>query len=237
VPEKGFFSGTSAVLTSETGHARDRPNSHFVLSNSRGDDLDPIDPGPPTLPVHRPCSKPRCRRSARAGGRYCRPCSTEASARWYRANRAEILARRLGRRDERDEEQRARDSARAYVAVYARRGKLARARCVVCDDPNVQPSWRNPKLPLEVSWICREHARDQRETAASTARDVAALKVEYAELRDAIALLPRPVQRQLHEEAMRGLLVRKAGDLMYVWNLRRALQRLNSSSSSDVFFQ
>lgn len=209
---------------------------HCVLSESSRDDLDPIDPGPSTLPMHRPCSKPRCRRSARAGGRYCRPCSTEASARWYRANRAEILARRLGRRDERDEEQRARDSARAYVAVYARRGKLARARCVVCDDPNVQPSWRNPKLPLEVSWICREHARDQRETAASTARDVAALKVEYAELRDAIALLPQPVQRQLHEEAMRGILVRKAGDLMYVWNLRRALQRLNSSSSSDGFF-
>jgi len=88
-----------------------------------------------------------------------------------------------------------------------------------------------------VSWICREHARDQRETAASIARDVAALKVEYAELRDAIALLPQLAQRQLHEEAMRGLLVRKAGDLMYVWNLRRALQRLNSSSSSDGFFQ
>lgn len=63
------------------------------------------------------------------------------------------------------------------------------------------------------------------------------MKAEYAELQAEIALLPQAVQSQLHDQAMRGLLVRKAGDLMYWWNLRRAFQALNYASSSDGFFQ
>ncbi len=208
-----------------------------MLRDARHDGLDDLDPPSAPLPLRRPCSKSGCRGTARPGGRYCRPCATEASARWYEAKREGILARRHGRRDERNEEQRARDSARAYVAVYERRGKLERARCSVCNDPNVQPTWRNPKLPLVVRWLCREHARDERETAASTARDRAAIKAEYAELQAAIALLPQAVRSQLHDQAMRGLLVRKVGDLMYWWNLRRAFQALNYASSSDGFFQ
>lgn len=207
-----------------------------MLKSAPRDDLDPLElPAP--LPLRRPCSKPRCRRTARPGGRYCRPCASEASARWYHAKRDEILARRLGRRDERDDDRRARDSARAYVAVYERRGKLARGRCVVCNDPEVQPTWRDPKVPLAVRWLCREHARDERDAATSAAASVASLKAEYAELQAAIALLPQAVQRQLHEQALRGILVRKVGDIMYWWNLRRAFEALNSRSSSDGFFQ
>ncbi len=205
-----------------------------VRKSAQLDELDEL-PALQSLPLVRLCGKRGCRRQARPGGRYCRPCATEAGRRWRHSHASELAARERARSW--SDEQRLLRRARAYVDVYLRRGKLARGRCQVCNDPNVQPSWTNPKLPLDVSWLCREHARGQRETAASIARNVAALKAEYGELRDAIALLPQPTQRQLHEEAMRGILVRKAGDLMYAWNLRRAFQRLTSSSSSDGFFQ
>ena len=213
--------------------------SRFVFRSAGSDDLDPLDPLPPPAPLQlrRPCAKTRCRQTARPGGRYCRRCATEASARWYRAHQAEILARRCGHRDERGDEDRARDSARSYVAVYLRRGKLERRPCEVCKDPNVQPTWRDPRHPLEVRWLCREHARDQREAADAHAREVTALRTQFGELTAAIALLPPGVQRELHDQAMRGILVRRVGDLMYYWNLRRAFTAHESASSSDGFFQ
>jgi hypothetical protein len=202
------------------------------------DELDDL-PAPRPVPLRRPCGKRSgsisCRRNARPGGRYCRPCATDAVRRWRERHRAELTAREADRTW--TDEQRLLRRARAYVAVYVRRRKLTRGRCTVCNDPEVRPTWPDPKKPLQIRWLCREHAQDERDTAASIAAHNAALLDEYAELRAAIGRLAPAIQLELHECALRGLGVKKPGDFFYWWNLRRVFQALDHRSSSDGFFQ
>lgn len=197
------------------------------------DELDELPP-PRPLPLRRRCSKRGCRGTARPGGRYCRPCATAATQAWRDRHRAQLTERERARNW--SDEQRAVRAARAYVAVYVRRGKLAKGRCAVCNDPDVQPTWRDPKRPLEMEWFCPQHAVERREAADAGARETAALRALNEEVKAALALLPPEVQRGLHEQAMRGLLVRRAGDMMYWWNLRRALQAYEIRTSGDGFF-
>ena len=196
------------------------------------DELDDT-PMPRLLPLRRRCSKRGCSGSARAGGRYCRRCATAATRVWRDRHRAQLAERERARIW--SDEQRSVRAARAYVAVYIRRGKIAKGRCEVCNDPEVQPTWKDPSCPLEIRWFCREHAVERREAAEAGAREAAALRSVNGEVRAAIALLPQEVQRELHERAMEGLLVRKVGDLMYWWNLRRALQTYESRASGGEF--
>ena len=197
------------------------------------DELDELPP-PRSLPLRRCCSKRGCRGTARPGGRYCRPCATIATRAWRDRHRARLTERERARNW--SDEQRAVRAARAYVAVYVRRGKLAKGRCAVCNDPDVQPTWRDPKRPLEMEWFCPPHAVERREAADAGAREAAALRAVNEEVKAALALLPPEVQRELHEQATRGLLVRRAGDMMYWWNLRRALQAYEIRTSGDGFF-
>jgi hypothetical protein len=202
----------------------------------RPSEIDELDETPPPrlLPLRRRCSKRGCTVSARPGGRYCRPCATAATRAWRDRYRAQLAERERARIW--SDEQRSVRAARAYIAVYLRRGKIAKGRCAVCNDTEVQPTWRDPKCPLEIQWFCREHAVERREAAEASAREVAALRSVNDEIKAAIALLTPEVQRELHERAMGGLLVRKPGDLMYWWNLRRALQAYEYRASGDRFF-
>ena len=197
------------------------------------DELDEL-PSPRALPLRRRCSKRGCRGTARPGGRYCRPCATAATRAWRDRHRTRLAERERAR--DWSHEQRAVRAARAYVSVYVRRGKLAKGRCAVCSDPDVQPTWRDPKRPLEIEWFCLQHALERREAADAAARETAALKAINEEAKAAFALLPLEIQRELHEQAMRGLLVRRAGDMMYWWNLRRVLQAYEVRASGDGFF-
>jgi hypothetical protein len=198
--------------------------------------IDELDepPKPRLLPLRRRCSKRGCGRSARSGGRYCRPCATAATRTWRDRHHAQLIERERARTW--SDEQRSVRAARAYVAVYVRRGKIAKGRCEVCNDAEVQPTWKDAKRPLEIQWFCRQHAFERREAADAGAREVAALRAVNEEVKAAIALRPPDVQRELHERAMGGLLVRQAGDLMYWWNLRRALQAYEVRTSGDGFF-
>jgi len=63
------------------------------------------------------------------------------------------------------------------------------------------------------------------------------LRAAHADLKSALALLPLAQQIELHDEALRGILVKKAGDLMYWWNLRRAFQSREKRMVSDGFFR
>jgi DNA-directed RNA polymerase specialized sigma24 family protein len=87
-----------------------------------------------------------------------------------------------------------------------------------------------------MEWFCPPHAVERRDAAEAGARETAALRAVNEEVRAALALLPPEVQRELHEQAMGGLLVRRAGDMMYWWNLRRALQAYEIRISGDGFF-
>jgi hypothetical protein len=84
---------------------------------------------------------------------------------------------------------------------------------------------------LEVRWRCREHAAESREARHQAHETLRLARAEYAELAAAIALLPPAVRAELHEQALRGVLVRKAGDLMYWFALRRAYDALQGQRS------
>ena len=230
--EKWFFSDTKVVFIRETG----QPFSSLEAHSMRPAAIDELDelPPPRSLPLRRCCSKRGCRGTARPGGRYCRPCATIATRAWRDRHRARLTERERARNW--SEEQRAVRAARAYVYVYIRRGKLAKGRCAICNDPDVQPTWRDPRRPLEMEWFCHQHAVERREAADAGARETAALRAVNEEVKAAIALLPLEVQRELHEQAMGGLLVRRVGDMMYWWNLRRAVQAYELRTSGDGFF-
>jgi hypothetical protein len=232
VSEKWFFSDTKVVFIRETG----QPFSSLEAHSMRPAAIDELDelPPPRSLPLRRCCSKRGCRGTARPGGRYCRPCATIATRAWRDRHRARLTERERARNW--SDEQRAVRAARAYVYVYIRRGKLAKGRCAICNDPDVQPTWRHPRRPLEMEWFCHQHAVERREAADAGARETAALRAVNEEVKAAIALLPLEVQRELHEQAMGGLLVRRVGDMMYWWNLRRAVQAYELRTSGDGFF-
>jgi hypothetical protein len=232
VSEKWFFSDTKVVFIRETG----QPFSSLEAHSMRPAAIDELDelPPPRSLPLRRCCSKRGCRGTARPGGRYCRPCATIATRAWRDRHRARLTERERARNW--SDEQRAVRAARAYVYVYIRRGKLAKGRCAICNDPDVQPTWRDPRRPLEMEWFCHQHAVERREAADAGARESAALRAVNEEVKAAIALLPLEVQRELHEQAMGGLLVRRVGDMMYWWNLRRAVQAYELRTSGDGFF-
>jgi hypothetical protein len=232
VSEKWFFSDTKVVFIRETG----QPFSSLEAHSMRPAAIDELDelPPPRSLPLRRCCSKRGCRGTARPGGRYCRPCATIATRAWRDRHRARLTERERARNW--SDEQRAVRAARAYVYVYIRRGKLAKGRCAICNDPDVQPTWRDPRRPLEMEWFCHQHAVERREAADAGARETAALRAVNEEVKAAIALLPLEVQRELHEQAMGGLLVRRVGDMMYWWNLRRAVQAYELRTSGDGFF-
>ncbi len=198
------------------------------------DELDEQTP-PPPLPLRRPCSKAGCRRSARPGGRYCRPCATDATRAWRERHKDALRERERARTW--SNEERAVRKARALVAIHIKRGKLQRGRCesAMCRDPHTMPAWDNPRLPLEVRWFCRSHYDDRRDAAQQLKVSRAELAEEWAQLRDEVALLPPAVRAELHARALAGPVGHgcKPGSIFYWWTLRRELARYHKRTSGS----
>jgi len=217
------------------GASSGRAEPVFVHKSAPLDELDEL-PASRPLPLVRHCGKRECRRHARAGGRYCRPCATEAVRRWRDRHAAQLAARERARSW--SDEQRLLRRARAYVDVYLRRGKLARGRCEVCGEPQTLAAWDDLAEPLAVRWLCAEHYADRRDARHEADEARVALAAEWAEVRRQVLLLPPPVQAQLNAAALQGPAGHGAqpGSTFYWWTLRRELARLQAKVSSEGFW-
>ncbi len=199
------------------------------------DELDAL-PAPRPLPLVRHCGKRGCRRQARPGGRYCRPCATEAVRRWRDRHARELDVRERGRAW--SDEQRLVRRARAYVDVYLRRGKLVRGRCEVCGEPQTLAAWDDPAQPRAVRWLCAEHYADRRDAKREAEQARIALATEWADVRSQVLLLPPAIQAELHAAALKGPVGHGArpGSTFYWWTLRRELQRYADKQNSADFW-
>jgi len=61
-------------------------------------------------------------------------------------------------------EARRRATARAYVNVYQRRGRLIQQPCEVCGSPESEKHHDDYTKPLVVRWRCRRHHLDVHHT-------------------------------------------------------------------------
>ncbi len=219
-----MFSDTWTLSIRETGRADPAPEQPPVRQSAT-DELDELSP-PPPVALRRPCSKSGCKGSARPGGRYCRPCATAATRAWRERHREQLAAREQARTW--SNEARLIRIARAYVAVYLRRGKIRRGRCETCGDSRTTAAWDDPSQPLEVRWFCQEHLGDRREAKRATQASRLELAEEWARLRDQVTLLPPAVQAELQAAALKGPFGRGVppNSIWYWWTLRRELQRL-----------
>lgn len=133
----------------------------------------------------------------------------------------------------RDDDTRARDSARAKLAMALRRGKLVRGACTVCGTADVEAVIGDPRRPLDVAWVCRADrpAIREREVEADARRGYNARQAAWYEEREcalaAIELLPPPERARLHALAARGPAGIKLSPIapLYTANLVRAFQR------------
>jgi len=202
---------------------------------------DPEDWRPPLLPLVRFCGAPGCRRRARPGGRHCSGCHAAAVRRHREYHRRELAVRRQDAAAGRDDDGRARDSARAKLAMALRRGTLARGCCRECGAGEVVGLIADPARWREVVWVCRGHRQtelDRRQDDAAR-REYDAKQVAWYDERDralsAIELLPPAEKARLHELAARGPAgwQLSAGSPLYAMNLVR-IYRSRVASSETV---
>jgi len=198
------------------------------------DELDELTPPRPLL--RRPCGKKGCRGTARPGGRYCRPCATEAVRRW-RDRHATAIAERERARQFSEDQQLIRN-ARAYVAEYLKRGKLWKDPCEICGKRDVLAAWDDPGKPQAVRWLCSEHYAERREAKRDVQEARVAIAGEWAEVRRQLLLLPTEVQREVHEAALRGPAGQgvRPESVFYWWTLRRELNRYADRVNSGGFW-
>ncbi len=193
------------------------------------DELDDLPPPAPPLPLIRFCGAAGCRRRARPGGRHCASCHGQAVRRWREDRRRELAGRRRDAATLRDAEARARDSARAKLAMALRRATIARGRCVDCGEAQVIGLIADPARWREVVWVCRQHRETEleRRRGADERRMYEAKQADWyderARVLAAIELLPPAERAELHALAARGpagmrLLPRAP---LYVMNLVR----------------
>lgn len=190
------------------------------------DELDEL-PIPAPLRLVRFCGARGCKRRARPGGRHCPSCHAAAVRRWRENHRRDLAARRRDAAAVRDHDVRARDSARAKLAMAVRRGAIARGRCLDCGEAQVIGLIADPARWREVVWICREHRETEleRRRGASERRTYEAKQVvwydERARVLAAIELLPPAERAELHALAARGPAGMRLlpGAPLYVMNL------------------
>jgi len=193
------------------------------------DELDDLGP-PPPLPLIRFCGAPGCKRRARSGGRHCPACHTAAVRRWRERNERELAVRRRDAAAVRGDDARARDSARAKLAMALRRGTLEQGRCRDCGDSEVIGLIEEPARWRDVVWMCREHRQAElerrRDAAAQRAADAkqAAWYDERTLALAAIELLPPAERARLYALAARGPAGTQLspGAPLYVMNLVRS---------------
>jgi len=207
------------------------------VRSEASDNLDET-PLPAPLPLVRFCSAAGCKGRARPGGRYCASCHTAAVRRWRASHRRELTARRQAAAAGRNAESRARDSARAKLAMALRRGTLKRGCCIDCGADQVVGLIADSARWRDVVWVCREHREGElgRRQDAEARRLADAKQAAWYEERGrvlaAIDLLP-PVERaRLEALAERGPAgVRLSPDApLYVMNLVRVYSALFSGT-------
>lgn len=162
--------------------------------------------------------------------------------RWRERHRHELLTRRRDAAGFRDAETRARDSARAKLAMALRRGKVVRGACTVCGTADVEAAIGDPRRPLEVVWVCRADrpAIREREVEAEARRAYDARQRAWYDERDqalaAIELLPPAERAQLEALAARGPAGIKLSPLapLYTENLVRAFRRRSGGAAPSL---
>lgn len=155
-----------------------------------------------------------------------------AVRRWREEHRRELAVRRRDAAASRNDEARARDSARAKLAMALRRGTLVRGRCRDCGAGDVMGLIEDPARWREAVWVCREHRaaeleRRREDAAKRTAiTNQAAWYDERARVLAAVELLPPDQRATLHALAARGPAgTQLAPDApLYVMNLVRLYQ-------------
>jgi len=203
--------------------------------------LDELDELPVPRSLNRYCGAHGCRRRARPGGRHCSLCHAASVRRWRDAHAFELAVRRRDAAGARDDDARARDSARAKLAMALRRGKLTRGFCAVCGSKDAVALIPDPRRPFDVAWACRPHreimwerCREDTERLTSSGRQ-AEMNVERARLLAAIADL-EPVERaSLHVQAQRGPAgIRVSAEApLYTMNLIRAYKAQLDASRQE----
>jgi len=83
-----------------------------------------------------------CDRPPRTGQRTCISCHAAFMRAWRRQHPL-------------TGEQRRRANARSYAHVYLKRGKLTKAPCEQCGDPDSQMHHPDYNQPLNIVWYCR----------------------------------------------------------------------------------
>jgi len=195
------------------------------------DELDDLPP-PAPLPLIRFCGARGCKRRARPGGRHCAGCHAAAVRRYRDEHRRALAIRRRDAAATHDDDARARDSARAKLAMALRRGTLERGRCRECGARAVVGLIAEPARWREAVWVCREHRQAElerrREDAAQRTANAkqAAWYEERARVLNAIELLPPDQQATLHALAARGPAGTRLspGAPLYVMNLVRVYE-------------
>ena len=105
---------------------------------------------------------------------------------------------------------RARDLARAKLAMAIRRGKISRDRCPFCGSADIIAMMADVARPLEVRWVCRatRQAELERQRAEQTRQVATAAQSgwehERAATLAAIARLPPAQRARLEAIAARG---------------------------------
>jgi len=192
------------------------------------DELDDL-PLPAPLPLIRFCGARGCKRRARPGGRHCTACHAAAVRRWREEHRRGLAVRRRDAAADRDDDARARDSARAKLAMALRRGTIARGCCRECGDSEVMGLIADPAQWRKVVWVCREH----RETELERRREVDERRAyeakqaiwydERARVLAELELLPPDERARLSAVAVNGPagMQLNPGSPLYVMNLVR----------------
>ncbi len=183
---------------------------HFVRRIAPSDELDEDLGPPPPRPHNRSSGTAGRRRRARAGGRHCRPCHAAAVRRWRENHARDLAIRRRDAAGLRDDDAKARDSARAKVAMALRRGSLKRGHCGFCGGATVIATIPDPARWREIVWVCRDHRQAElgRRQELAEQRAAELRQAQWYAERDrvlaAIDLLPPEERAQLHTLAGKG---------------------------------
>lgn len=133
----------------------------------------------------RTCKTTTCQKSARRQGTYCELCHKRN---WRANNRGKARVSERARIFTPAERQQR--NARATVAVYVQRGKLARQGCHECGRAAAPHSPDLERPVLGLVWLCRAHRSRQRDREAASRQEFArvasraARVVRYASLRE-----------------------------------------------------
>ena len=181
--------------------------------------LDLLDDSPISAP--RRCRRAGCTRFRVSASPYCPACGVAATRAW-RQRRGKEAGREFSPAAAKER------SIRAAIAVYVKRGKLAKGVCEICGESATVASWDDPHRSREtVRWHCRSHYVARRDDRRQNADLRIVLREKYAVVAAELALLPIETRGRIERIAAEHPLARGAqpGSLRYWAALERALRQ------------